>query len=117
ARICELAQNILLHEPNNIAPAAPLIEQAYRHFRQSGRSSYEQVRLIAALAVAGYFADRKLLARYAETAVRTLGSVLKVPLMQRLTPYLGLKLSLYIGMGLAAIGFRKHKHNRCVPSL
>ncbi len=117
ARMCELAQTILLQEPDNMPPAAPLIEKAYQHFRENGRSSYEQVRLIAALAVAGYFSDRKLLARYAEPAVRTLGSLLKVPLMQRLTPFLGLKLSFYIGMFLAAFGFRKHKQNRCVPTL
>jgi tetratricopeptide (TPR) repeat protein len=117
ARITQLTTGVMLHEPDNMGPAAPLIELAYKSFKAKGRSNHELVRLIAALAVAGYFSDRKFLARYADNAVQTLGSVLRVPLMVRLQPFLGLKLSFYIGMILATIGFKKHKDNACVPSL
>jgi tetratricopeptide (TPR) repeat protein len=116
-RITQLTQGVMLHEPDNLGAAAPLIEQAYKNFRAAGRTNYELVRLIAALAVAGYFSDRKLLTRYADTAVQTLGSVLRVPLMLKLQRFLGTKLSFYIGMFLAVLGFRKHKNNACVPSL
>jgi tetratricopeptide (TPR) repeat protein len=117
ARISVLATELMIAEPDNLGPAAPLIEQALKQFKEQRRGPYELIRLTAVLATAGYFSNRKLLSRYAESAVQLLGSVLKVPLMQKLRPFLGRKLSFYIGMIVATLGLRKHKHNACVPTL
>jgi tetratricopeptide (TPR) repeat protein len=115
--ITRLAQRIMLTEPDSLGLAAPLFERALANFRAAGRRDHELVTLLSALAVAGYFNDRKVMARYSDASQRAMSSVLKIPLMRRLRPWLGRKLSLIIGMLVAVIGFRRHKHNPCVPTL
>jgi tetratricopeptide (TPR) repeat protein len=115
-RIARLAQRIMMTEPDSLGLAAPMFERALASFRTSGRKEHELVTLLAALSVAGYFNDRKVMARYSDASQRAMSSVLKIALMRRLRPWIGKKLSLIVGVLAAVIGFRRHKHNPCVPS-
>ncbi|HEX6242033.1 MAG TPA: AAA family ATPase, partial [Polyangiales bacterium] len=63
-------------QPDQAALAAPTLERALKLFRAAGRSDAECVGLLACLAVAGFFSDRRLSTRYADRALTGVGSVL-----------------------------------------
>lgn len=116
-RITQIARTMILSQHDLIKPAVPLFEQALSVFRTQNRAPHELVSLLAVLASAGYYSDRKLFARYSEETLAVLNTILCIPTMQRLRPILGRKLSFYVGMVLAAVRFRRHKKSPCVPTL
>jgi tetratricopeptide (TPR) repeat protein len=107
-RVARITLDLISGDPDATVEAAPLLEHALRLFRAAGRRDFEFAPLLAALAVAGYFSDRRLSARYGERALDALDRVLRVGLMRKLRPWLGRKLSLFIGLFVAKIGLRRH---------
>jgi hypothetical protein len=100
----------------DLGPAAPSLEEALTHFRSAGRSPHEMASLLAPLALAGYYADRRLAGRYGEEAVDVLQTIVGLKRARRLRPYLGRKLGLFVALGLAAVAFALRRRNTRVPA-
>jgi hypothetical protein len=100
----------------DLGPAAPALEQALEHFRATGRSQYEIISVLAPLALAGYYADRRLAVRFGADAVEALQTVVGLKRARVLRPYLGRKLSLLVALAIAAIVFASKRGNTRVPT-
>lgn len=105
-----------LIELADLGPAAPSLEAALDHFRAVGRPLHEIVSVLAPLALAGYYADRRLAERYGEQAVDALQTVVGLKTAQRLRPFLGRKLGLLVALAIAALGFALKRKNPRVPT-
>jgi hypothetical protein len=105
-----------LVELADLGPAAPSLEVALEHFRAAGRPLHEIVSVLAPLALAGYYADRRLAERYGEQAVDALQTVVGLKTAKRLRPFLGRKLGLLAALAIAALGFAVRRKNPRVPS-
>lgn len=106
---------ILFHDVDALVPAAPTIEAGLNAFRERGCTAYEQVTLLAALALAGYEGDRRLVLEYGEPAVRALEAMFKLRLARKLSRYVGGTLSLLFALATAAAGFMIRRKNPCAP--
>jgi tetratricopeptide (TPR) repeat protein len=106
-RIARITLDMVTGDPDMSVEAAPTLEHALRLFRAAGRREYEFAPLLATLAVAGFFSDRRLSARYGERALDAIDRSLCVGLMRRLKPWLGRKLSLFIGLFVAKVRLRR----------
>src|SRR5262249_37366284 len=100
----------------DLGPAVPSLEAALERFRPAGRPPPELIALLAPLALAGYYADRHLAARYGEEAVDALQTVVGLKRARRLRPFLGRKLSLLVALGTAAVAFALRARTRRVPT-
>jgi hypothetical protein len=116
AVVAEAGQHYGLVELADLGPAADSLETALELFRRLGRPRHECLSLLAPLALAGYYADRRFADRYAEQTLELLQDVLGLKLARRLRRYLGAKLSLLVGLGWAALSFRTQANNPRVPS-
>jgi serine/threonine protein kinase/tetratricopeptide (TPR) repeat protein len=105
-RIARITLDLNQGDPDMIVEAAPVMERAVKVMRASGRRDQEAALLLGTLLVAGYFSDRRLVARYGDRSVAALSSALRVPLMHKLRPWLGKKLSLFVGLITAALSMR-----------
>jgi hypothetical protein len=85
---------ITLREPDRLAPACPVMERACVLMREAGRPDHELIAVLAPLAIAGYFADRKYAVRYGDEALAALQRVLGLDLARRLSPRFGRKLGM-----------------------
>jgi tetratricopeptide (TPR) repeat protein len=110
------AKHYSLVDLADLGAAWPSLETALDHFRRAGRSSYELAPLMAALALAGYYADRRLADRYGKQAVELLQTLVGLKLARRLRALLGRKGSVFLALGVAAARFAVHKRNPLVPS-
>jgi hypothetical protein len=95
--------------------AAPSLAVALEHFKTARRSPYEVVSVLAPLALAGYYADKRLARRYGTEAVELLQRLLGLSLAQRLRPFLGRKLGLLLALLWSALGFAVRSKNPRVP--
>jgi tetratricopeptide (TPR) repeat protein len=94
------------------------LEQAVRLFREAGRPECELVPLLSATTQAGFYGERRLAGQYGEEAIGALQRTLKLPLAQRLRPYLGRKVSLIVALLYAGLVLRiLGRNNPRVPSL
>ena len=105
-----------LVELADLGPAAPSLEVALEHFRAAGRPLHEIVSVLAPLALAGYYADRRLAERYGEQAVDALQTVVGLKTAKRLRPFLGRKLGLLVALATAALGFAVRRKNPRTPT-
>jgi Protein kinase domain/AAA ATPase domain len=115
ARTTELAAQLLFHEPDQLRNAIAPMEEALGLFRARGKEPYALLRLLSALAVAGFFVDRSLSQRYVEDALSALTRTLGLTLAQRLSRFLGKRLALMIGLAVGAFGFGRRKKDGQVP--
>jgi Cdc6-like AAA superfamily ATPase len=115
--IAEAATHITLREPDRLAPAVPVIEHALALFRAAQRPAYEQSALLAPLAIAGYFVDRKLAVRYGDEALASLQQVMGLHFAGRLRPFLGARLALLIALASVAVRFLLRRKAWPAPSL
>jgi tetratricopeptide (TPR) repeat protein len=99
----------------DLGPAVPALELALEHFRAARRPPHELVSLLSPLALAGYYADRRLATRYGEQAVETLESVVGLKTARRLSRVLGRKFGLLLALALAALTFAMKAKNPRVP--
>jgi hypothetical protein len=105
-----------LVELADLGPAAPALEIALEHFRAAGRPLHEVVSVLAPLALAGYYADRRLAERYGEQAVDALQTIVGLKTARRLRPFLGRKLGLLVALAGAALGFALRRKNPLAPT-
>ncbi|HKO92613.1 MAG TPA: hypothetical protein VJU61_15765, partial [Polyangiaceae bacterium] len=107
-RIAQLALQLALASTSTdeAALATPAMERALALFRVAGKRQHEQVALLTVLSTNGYFADRKLLVRYGDQALRALQNLLGLTLAARLRPWLGKRLSLFAGLLVGALRMR-----------
>ncbi|MEY4575585.1 MAG: hypothetical protein RL701_288 [Pseudomonadota bacterium] len=100
----------------DLGPAAPSLERALEHFRATGRSRYEMLSVLSALALAGYYADRKLATRYGPEAVDTLETLLGLKRARRWQGFVGRKPGIVLSLALAALTFAVRRRDARVPS-
>lgn len=115
ALVTREALHVIQYEFDKMDAAAIQLEQALALFRASGKSSYAQLPLLSLMVIAGYHIDRRYLREYAPEALRELQELFGMNLAHRLRPHLGAKLSLLVGLGNAALQFRRHRKDPCVP--
>jgi tetratricopeptide (TPR) repeat protein len=115
--VCIAGKHYGLVDLADLGPAAPSLEAALAHFRATGRSLHEIIAVLSPLALAGYYADRRLAVRYGEDAVAALEHVVGLGTARRLRPFLGRKLALFAALGSAAIAFAFRRKNPRVPKL
>ena len=114
--VAAAGQHYGLVELADLGPAAPSLEAALAHFRAAGRPPHEMVSILAPLALAGYYADRRLAGRYGEEAVDVLQTIVGLKRARRLRRYLGRKLALVVALAVAAIAFAVRGRNPRVPA-
>jgi tetratricopeptide (TPR) repeat protein len=83
--------------------AAPLLERALELYEQAGFSEQRIAPLLAVLAAASFFVDRRLSDRYGVRALDVLERVLRFDLARKLRPKLGGKLALLAALGGASL--------------
>src|SRR5262249_49874500 len=94
--VCTAGKHYGLVDLADLGPAAPSLEAALAHFRSTGRSPYEVIAVLSPLALAGYYADRRLAVRYGDDAVQALEHLVDLTRTRRLHPFLRRKLALYV---------------------
>jgi tetratricopeptide (TPR) repeat protein len=115
-RISRITLDLNLGDPDTIVQSAPVMERAVKIMRSKGGRDVEAAVLLGTLLVAGYFSDRRLLAKHGDRAIEALSRALSVPLMHKLRPWLGKGLSFACGLIVAALRLRfRPLHGR--PSL
>jgi hypothetical protein len=85
--------------------AIPALEAARAVYLEHDRSLYELLPVVARLATEGYYSDRRLSLVYADEAFALLREASGLGLADRLRPFLGRRLSMYLGLGWAALRF------------
>jgi tetratricopeptide (TPR) repeat protein len=105
AIIARAVTDITLREPDRLAPAIPVIERALELLRAAGRPVREQCPLLAALAVAGYFVERKHAVAHGDDALAALHQLLGLDLALRWRRLLGARLSLIAALIVTALRF------------
>jgi tetratricopeptide (TPR) repeat protein len=88
---------------------APLLEAALETLRKRGRTDEQCLGLLVPLVLTGYFGDYTLQVRHLPRALSALARLCGVTLALRLERFVGPKLALYLGFGLA---FLRHL---CTP--
>jgi hypothetical protein len=82
---------------------APLLEAALEALRKRGRSDEQCLGLLVPLVLAGYFGDYTLQVRHLPRAMAALSRLCGVSLALKLEPFVGPRLSLYLGLGFALL--------------
>jgi len=86
--------------------AAPAIEAALDVYSREGRSIYERLPLLAALANAGYYEDRKWSVRYGDEALAAVTDVAGITLAKKLQPKIGKTPGLLVALFVAFVRFK-----------
>ena len=95
----------LVRDTHEMSAAVPALEAALAVYTRQGRCLRERCRLLGPLAVAGYVSDLRLAQRYGEEATVEQEHLLGLALGRRLRPWLGARLSLYVGLVVSAARF------------
>ncbi len=103
ANLLAQAGTELCYENDELAAAVPALQAALGVFRKEHRHSHELILLLGPLAIAGYRVDRRLAAEYGVEAVELLRTLIGLRTAEALRPFLGARLSLYLGLGSAAL--------------
>ena len=115
--ITRASTEITLREPDRLAPAASVLEQALALFRAHKRPLREQMAVLAPLAIAGYFVDRRFAVAYGEAAIETLHSAMGLGLALRLRPWLGRLLSLLVALTIVSLRYAIRPRDAPAPKL
>jgi len=86
--------------------AAPALAAALDVYSRQGRSIYEQVPLVGALAQAGYYEDRRWALRYGDEALAAVSKVAGIDLAKKLQPKIGKTLGLLVALATAFVRFK-----------
>ena len=95
----------LIDDTHELSAAVPALEAALAIFKQQRRSLRQRCRLLGPLATAGYSSDLRLAQRYGEQATTAQERLLGLTFARRLRPWLGARLSLYVGLATAVLRF------------
>jgi tetratricopeptide (TPR) repeat protein len=107
----------IITEPDTLRGAVPNLEAILRIYKAGNRRAEELAPILGALTSAAYYADHRLARRYGDEALEVLRGVLGLERAARWRPYLGKKLSLFVGLIGAAIRLRRLAKTRRAPSL
>ena len=116
AIVAGAALQIVMHEADNIKPAAPLVEVALRVLREQRRPPRELLTPLALLSVAGFSADRAYALRHGEATVAAMREVLGLRIADKLRVFLGKKLSILIALIVAGVRLGRYRKDPRVPS-
>jgi serine/threonine protein kinase len=89
--------------------AAPALAAALDVYSRQGRSIYERAPLLAALAQAGYYEDRRWAIQYGDEAIAAVSKVAGIELAKKLQPKLGKTLGLLIALATAFVRFKLNR--------
>lgn len=103
------------HDPTFMPAAAPLMEEALNLLRARAAGMHQTMALEGALAVAGYYHDRRF-AHYGDAALHALTRALHLHWARALSPLLGKKLALYLALGTAALSLHVRAKRCATPS-
>ena len=103
--VLRAATHITLHEPDRLAPATPHLERALPLLRAAKRSDAELMCVLAPLAVAGYFVDRRFAASYAAQALDAVSRTFSLARVPRLARYLGPRLALVLVLAYSCLRY------------
>lgn len=90
---------------DDMIAAAPALEEALRVYRARKKKPLALLELLFPLCFAGYYVDRRLADRHARPTVLLAESLLGLGLARRLRPFIGDRLSLWLGLAWGAMGF------------
>ncbi|HEX7480594.1 MAG TPA: protein kinase [Polyangiales bacterium] len=93
----------LCYQNDELAAAVPALQAALGVFRKEQRRSHDLILLLGPLAIAGYRVDRRLAIEYGDETVELLRTLIGLRTAEALRPFLGARLSLYLGLGSAAL--------------
>jgi hypothetical protein len=96
---------LLGYDSDEMGAAIPPLRAALTVFRKQRRPPHEIVKLLGPLCNAGWYCDRRLADEFGEEALSLLADLVGLSLAGRLRPWLGKYLSLYAGLGVAAVRF------------
>ncbi|MDB4976570.1 MAG: serine/threonine protein kinase, partial [Myxococcaceae bacterium] len=114
--IASASLRMALGEPAQLRYALPYLEEGLRLFRAQKRPAREQIALLVALSMAGYYCDRRYALRYGELTIGALEEVLGLERARKLSHVWGKKLSLWMALAIAAIQLGVRRANPRVPS-
>jgi hypothetical protein len=89
----------------NLHRAGRPFEEALKVYKRHRRSIYERMPLLGALAQAGYYEDRIWGERYGDEALDALEEMTGLRTAQRLRPYVGRPIALFVGLVIAFARF------------
>ncbi len=116
AEILATAGMELAYRAENTAKGAEGLEAALAQFERQGRPDAENIRVLAPLAAAGYFADRRLFVRYGRRALEVLLEISGTRLAARLRRFLGGKLAILAGLLVAFVRYLRTPRDRRLDS-
>lgn len=97
------------YDSDEMGAAIPPLRAALEVFRRQDRPPQEIAKLLGPLCNASWYCDRRLADVYGDEAIQLLSDLLGLSLAARLRPFLGKHLSLYVGLGIAAVRFMAGK--------
>lgn len=100
---------------DSMAEVAVAIEEALALFRAAGRTKHELLVLLSRLPPAQYSADRFLPDDHGEEILALVDDVLGLRAARRMRPWLGHKLSAFLALSWASLGFLVRRNNPLVP--
>jgi tetratricopeptide (TPR) repeat protein len=107
----------IITEPDSLRGAVPTLEAILKIYKEGNRRAEEVAPLLGALTSAAYYADHRLARRYGDEALEVLRGVVGLERAARWRPYVGKKLSLFVGLIGAGIKLRRLAKTRRTPSL
>jgi hypothetical protein len=90
---------------DDMIAAAPALEEALRIYRAENKKPLELLELLFPLCFAGYYVDRRLADRHARPTVLMAEGLLGLGLARALRPFVGKRVSLWLGLVWGAIAF------------
>jgi hypothetical protein len=110
AEVLMRAAGHVWRRPEGLVPASAAFEAALAVFEREKRHPLTQAAALTATAVAGWYADRRLMERHGDRAVALTAEITGIARARRLAPKVGHKLGLLLGVGTAAVThpFKRH---------
>jgi hypothetical protein len=113
ALVVPAARDLAASQMEHLAGAVPCLEQALALLRTAQRPEHEQLSLLAALASAGYYVDRKLAERYGQQATELFERVMGLSRARRWRRFLGRKLAILLSLLATGVTFWRRRNTPC----
>lgn len=105
------------YDSDDMSLAVPPLRAALAVFRKQKRPAYQLARALGPLCNASWYCDFRLAREFGEETIGVLSDLIGLTLAGRLRPWLGSRLSLYCGLGYAALAFTFGRGRKGVRSL
>ncbi|HVW30573.1 MAG TPA: AAA family ATPase [Polyangiaceae bacterium] len=107
----------IFSEAENHAAAIPVLEGTLQLYKAQNRPPLELAPILGPLSMAAFYADHRLAGKYGDETLRVFQEILGLGVAARLRRFVGKKLSVYIGLALAAVRLRRAARWRRVLTL